>query len=85
MASRELAGERSHSVLVHPQFAQNHYVYLSYPKAREPGTGTPTTLALARGRLEGTTLTDVRDIFVADSWQVGGALAGRAAFSAPMA
>jgi glucose/arabinose dehydrogenase len=68
------------SVLVHPQFAQNHYVYLSYPKAREPGTGTPTTLALARGRLEGTTLTDVRDIFVADSWQVGGALAGRAAF-----
>jgi aldose sugar dehydrogenase len=68
------------SVLVHPQFAQNHYVYLSYPKAREPGAGMPTTLALARGRLEGTTLTDVRDIFVTDSWQVGGALAGRAAF-----
>ena len=39
-----------------------------------------TTLALARGRLEGMTLTDVHEIFVADAWEPGGALAGRAAF-----
>jgi glucose/arabinose dehydrogenase len=70
------------SVLVHPQFAQNHFVYLSYTKAREK-TATEaagTTLALARGRLERNTLTDVRDIFVADAWEPGGAAAGRAAF-----
>ena len=52
------------SVLVHPQFAQNHFVYLSYSK----GTEKRTTIALARGRLDGTTLTDVKEIFVADAW-----------------
>ncbi len=70
------------SVLVHAQFAQNHFVYLSYTKAR-PKTATDpelTTLALARGRLEGNALSDVRDIFVAEAWEPGGAMAGRAAF-----
>lgn len=81
-----------HSVLVHPQFAQNHFVYFSYTKAREKTAAAPaaTTLALARGRLDGATLpsgrtagavlTDVHDLFVADAWQPGGAMAGRAAF-----
>lgn len=71
------------SVIVHPRFSQNHFVYLSYSKGREPvgaGGAAATSLALARGRLDGTTLTDVRDVFVADAWQVGGAIAGRAAF-----
>jgi glucose/arabinose dehydrogenase len=68
-----------HSVLVHPQFPQNHFIYLSYAKGRDDGSRS-TTLALARGRLDGDTLVDVRDIFVADTWQEGGAIAGRAAF-----
>jgi glucose/arabinose dehydrogenase len=56
-------------VALHPQFAQNRFVYLSYTKPLE---GTQTTLALARGRLDGNTLTDVRDVFVA-SQGTGGA------------
>jgi aldose sugar dehydrogenase len=69
------------SVLVHPQFEQNHFVYLSYSKTDDSkGDQKLTTLALARGRLDGMALTDVHDIFVAEAWQAGGALAGRAAF-----
>jgi len=49
-------------VALHPQFAQNHLVYLSYTK---PLQGTQNTLALARGRLDGQTLTDVRDVVLA--------------------
>ena len=68
-------GDTLHSVAVHPQFAQNRFVYISYPKLGERGS----TLAVARGRLEGATLTDVREIFVADAWETGGNLAGRIA------
>src|SRR5438876_10250341 len=42
-----------HAVAVHPRFAQNRFVYLTYPKFGELGN----TLAVARGRLDGTTLT----------------------------
>lgn len=49
-------------VALHPRFAENHYVYLTYTK---PVGDEQATLALARGRLEGSALTDVRDIFVA--------------------
>jgi glucose/arabinose dehydrogenase len=49
-------------IALHPQFAQNRFVYLTYTK---PGTGNQSTLALARGRYSGTALTEVRDIFVA--------------------
>jgi glucose/arabinose dehydrogenase len=54
-----------HEVALHPEFAQNHLIYLSYSKSDERGI----TVALARGRFDGTALTDVRDIFVADAWQ----------------
>lgn len=71
-------------VALHPDFAANRLVYLSYAKAGEQGT----TLALARGRFDGTALTDVRDIFVADAWEPagpaarggGGTYGGRIAF-----
>jgi glucose/arabinose dehydrogenase len=66
-----------HSVLVHPQFAQNHFVYLTYVKANKEGL---TTMALARGRLNGMALADVRELFVADAWVMGGPISGRAAF-----
>lgn len=62
---------------LHPHFAQNHTIYFTYSK---PGTlGDTTTLASAK--LDGTTLTDVRDLFVADAWSTAGGNSGsRVAF-----
>ena len=54
-------------VMAHPQFAENKFLYLTYSKTGERGN----TTALARGRLEGNALVDVRDIFVADAWSQG--------------
>jgi glucose/arabinose dehydrogenase len=65
------------AVVVHPQFAANRSVYLYYVKRRED---TATTLALARARLDGTSLADVTEVFEADAWIKGGPIAGRAAF-----
>jgi glucose/arabinose dehydrogenase len=64
------------SVVVHPQFGTNRLVYLYYVKKR----GEMLTRALARARLEGNSLHDVEEIFVADAWIPGGPMAGRAAF-----
>lgn len=63
------------SVIVHPQFAENRLVYLSYSK----GTEKSSTIALARARLDldRAALTEVQEIFVADAWGTGAA-AGRA-------
>ena len=66
-----------HFVALHPKFAQNQLVYVSYPKRGERGT----TLAVARGHLSGARLTDVQEIFVADAWETGGNLAGRIFFT----
>jgi glucose/arabinose dehydrogenase len=52
-------------VALHPQFAQNRIVYLAYSKA---GDNNLSTTALARGRFDGTALTDVKEIFVANTW-----------------
>ena len=57
------------SVAVHPKFAENHFVYVAYPKSGERGN----TLAVARGRLEGMTFVDVHDVFIADTWLSSGA------------
>jgi glucose/arabinose dehydrogenase len=57
-------------VSLHPRFAENRFVYLTYSKRGERGH----TTALARGRLEGNTLADVRDLFVAEAWSTGGPL-----------
>jgi aldose sugar dehydrogenase len=69
-------GDRLHAIAVHPLFAQNRQVYLSYPKSGERGN----TLAVARGRFDGGVLSDVSDIFVADAWEASGNLAGRIKF-----
>jgi aldose sugar dehydrogenase len=50
-------------VVIHPQFAQNKYVYLSYTKAND---GPRSTVAVARGRWDGKTIVDMKDIFVTD-------------------
>jgi len=63
-------------ITLHPQFAQNQLVYLSYPKRGEEGN----TLAISRGRFDGTILADVKEIFVADAWETGGNMAGRLFF-----
>jgi aldose sugar dehydrogenase len=68
--------DRLNEVTLHPQFAQNHLVYLSYPKHGELGN----TIAVARGRLEGMTLKDVHDILVADAWETSGNLGGKMLF-----
>ena len=51
-------------VAVHPDFASNRLVYLSYSK---PGPRGATT-AVSRGRLEGHRLADVEEIFEAQAW-----------------
>ena len=50
-------------VALHPDFAQNHLVYLTYNK---PGPNKQVATVLARGRFEGGALVDVHDIFVAN-------------------
>jgi glucose/arabinose dehydrogenase len=52
-------------VALHPRYAENQLIYLTYSK---PGPGGNTT-ALARGRFDGKTLSGVQDIFVADAWR----------------
>jgi glucose/arabinose dehydrogenase len=66
-----------HFVAVHPQFAQNRLVYLSYPT---PKGERGNTLAVARGRFGDTALTDVKEIFVAEAWETSGNIAGRIFF-----
>jgi aldose sugar dehydrogenase len=48
-------------VALHPSFAQNKYVYLTYHKAQPDDKGA---LALARGRWDGKALVGTRDLFV---------------------
>jgi glucose/arabinose dehydrogenase len=68
-------------VLLHPRFAENHYLYLTYSKP--DGKGLIAT-ALARGRWDDATssLTDVRDLFVAEPyWSGPGGAGSRLAFA----
>ena len=50
-------------VALHPQFASNSLVYLSYAKQVSAGPPVVTTLAVARGRWNGTALVDTKEIF----------------------
>jgi glucose/arabinose dehydrogenase len=64
-------------IALHPRFAENHLVYFTYDKPVEKDKGTP---AVARGRLEGSALVDVRDIIVTDAWEGTGGLNARIVF-----
>ena len=64
-------------IALHPRFAENHLLYFTYTKPVENDRGAPT---VARGRLEGGALADVRDILVTDAWEGNGGLSGRIAF-----
>ncbi|HEV8317841.1 MAG TPA: PQQ-dependent sugar dehydrogenase [Vicinamibacterales bacterium] len=65
-------------VALHPKFAENKLVYLAYSKRGDKGL---SATALARGRLEGNTLTDVRDIFVTEPWVAPTAMASTLLFA----
>jgi glucose/arabinose dehydrogenase len=58
-------------IALHPRFAENGFVYLTYSK---PGRGDSP--ALMRARFDGTKLTDAQDIFVADAWSESGGNTG---------
>ena len=51
-------------VALHPKFEDNGFVYLTYAKGVE---GNLSTTAMARGRLKGSALEEVREIFVANT------------------
>src|SRR3984885_11469287 len=52
------------NVALHPRFAENHLLYLSYTK---PLGEKRSAVAVARGRLDGNRLSDVKDVFVAEN------------------
>ncbi len=65
-------------VVLHPRFAENNFVYITYSKGGEKGL---IATALARGTWDGTRLVDTRDLFVATPWWNGsGGAASRLAF-----
>lgn len=58
-------------IVLHPQFASNQWVYFTYYKPH-PTQKDAATGVVARGRFDGDhALTDVREIFVADTWVTG--------------
>ncbi|WP_337170047.1 PQQ-dependent sugar dehydrogenase [Gemmatimonas aurantiaca] len=63
-------------VVLHPNFAQNHFVYLTYSKAVPGGS----TTALYRARFENDALVDGKDIFVAETRGRPGHFGSRVAF-----
>jgi len=52
------------SLAVHPRFAENHFIYFSYSK---PLDATRYVSAVARAKLEGGALKDLRDIYTSDA------------------
>jgi len=64
-------------IALHPQFAANGLVYLTYTKPVGNGRGAP---ALARGRLQNGLLTDVKDLLVTEAYDGNSGLNGRVTF-----
>jgi glucose/arabinose dehydrogenase len=53
-------------VVLHPRFAENQLVYLSYSKGRD--ADALSTTAVARARFDGRALRELEDVFVASTW-----------------
>jgi glucose/arabinose dehydrogenase len=64
-------------ILPHPNFAQNQIVYLTYTKDVADKMVATT---LARGRLDGHQLVDVKDILICDPWAGDGGSGSRLAW-----
>jgi aldose sugar dehydrogenase len=58
-------------IAVHPRFAENGLIYITYSKQ-----GQGDTPALYRARLDGDRLVDGHDIFIADAWSDSGGNTG---------
>ncbi len=56
-------------VSVHPDYEENGWIYLTYSK---PNDGDNTATAVARAQLEGTSLTNLEDIFIQDRYSSPG-------------
>jgi aldose sugar dehydrogenase len=56
-------------VVLHPDFASNQLVYLSYAKPNEDDS--QGTTAVIRGRFTGEALEDVEEVFEAQAWTAG--------------
>lgn len=68
-----------HDIVLHPDFAKNNLLYISYTKEVKPRLAT--TLAVARARFDQGRLTAVQDILVAEAWESPlGTYGGRMAF-----
>jgi aldose sugar dehydrogenase len=66
-------------IALHPNFAQNQIIYLTYTKNLKPEPLEVAT-TLARGRLVGNALVDMKDILTADAWPGNGGSASRITF-----
>jgi glucose/arabinose dehydrogenase len=71
------ASETLHFIALHPAFAQNHRIYLSYPKYGPKGS---STMAVGFGTWTGDELRDFKEIFAAEAWGTFGANPGRMMF-----
>ncbi len=56
-------------VELHPKFAENSLIYLSYSKPKDNTDKSPATTAVMRAKLDGNKLVDGKDIFVAEPYQ----------------
>jgi glucose/arabinose dehydrogenase len=56
-------------VAVHPDFANNRLIYLSYAKPN--ADGSQSTTAIVRGRLENDRVSAVEEVFEAQAWSEG--------------
>jgi glucose/arabinose dehydrogenase len=65
-------------VVAHPQFATNRFIYLSFSKP--VGENNAATTAVIRAKFEGDRLTDVREVFVAQTRGAPGHFGSRLAF-----
>ena len=66
-------------IALHPRFAENRVVYLTYSKGR--AEDKRSTTALARATFDGKALVGLKDIFVANTWSVSNTnYGGRLAF-----
>jgi glucose/arabinose dehydrogenase len=52
------------SLVLHPRFAQNHWFYFSYTKLLADGGSTG---AVARARFDGSSMSELRDVFVGEN------------------
>jgi glucose/arabinose dehydrogenase len=65
-------------IALHPKFAENKLLYFTYSKTDGKGM---IMSALGRGRLDGSTLSDVKELIAAEPWWNGaGGAASRVAF-----